>query len=106
MRPGCCTALTCWKDGLSGGATRDRLEGEQTAALRDPKYGKLTIKTPSDPFDDYKQKQPDASESPWLYLFFIIILVVEQAMAVHLSHHTRTVEGAPEASSSTSAAAA
>ena len=39
---------------------------------------------------------PDASESPWLYLFFLVILVVEQAMAVHLSFHLRGNEVLPE----------
>ncbi|HZZ82620.1 MAG TPA: BatA domain-containing protein [Gemmataceae bacterium] len=29
------------------------------------------------------------SESPWLFLLFLIVLVAEQALAVHLSFHTR-----------------
>lgn len=86
-------------------ATRDRLEGEQTVS-KDPKHGKLTIKTPSDTFDQFQQKMPDASESPWLYLFFILILVVEQAMAVHLSFHLKGNENAPGTPQSTPAAAA
>jgi hypothetical protein len=46
----------------------------------------------------FQEKQPDASESPWLYLFFILILVVEQAMAVHLSYHLKGSEApAPSA---------
>ena len=44
---------------------------------------------PAAAYEEFKEKQPDASESPWLYLFFIIILVVEQAMAVHLSFHMK-----------------
>jgi hypothetical protein len=57
--------------------------------------GKLQVFSPSNAnFDQLKEKQPDASESPWLYLFFIIILVVEQAMAVHLSHHMKAGETA------------
>ena len=36
-----------------------------------------------------KQKKTDLSESTWLYLLFLLVLVVEQAMAVRLSFHTR-----------------
>jgi hypothetical protein len=36
-----------------------------------------------------KNQNPDASESPWLYLLFLIILIAEQALAVHLSFHLK-----------------
>jgi hypothetical protein len=36
-----------------------------------------------------KQKKSDLSESVWLYLVFLLVLVIEQAMAVRLSHHGR-----------------
>ena len=36
-----------------------------------------------------KQKKTDLSESVWLFLLFVLVLVVEQAMAVRLSFHTR-----------------
>jgi hypothetical protein len=45
--------------------------------------------SPGDPMDVFKNREPDASESPWLYLLFILILVVEQALAVHLSFHLK-----------------
>jgi hypothetical protein len=32
----------------------------------------------------------DLSESPWFYLIFLVILVVEQALAVHLSFHVKS----------------
>ena len=56
--------------------------------------GSLTIRAPGgdSDYEQFKEKQPDASESPWLYLFFIIILIVEQAMAVHLSFHLKGSE--------------
>ena len=40
----------------------------------------------------FKNREPDASESPWLYLLFILILVIEQALAVHLSFHMKPGE--------------
>ena len=49
---------------------------------------------------------PDASESPWLYLFFLVILVVEQALAVHLSFHLKGNEAVPGAIAPPQAAAA
>ncbi len=36
-----------------------------------------------------KQKKTDLSESTWLFLLFVLVLAVEQAMAVRLSFHTR-----------------
>jgi hypothetical protein len=75
-------------------AARERLEPEMPAG--DSKRGKMTIRAPGgDSYQEFKEKQPDASESPWLYLFFIIILVVEQAMAVHLSYHMKDEAAAP-----------
>ena len=35
------------------------------------------------------EKQNDLSESAWFYLLFLVILVVEQALAVHLSFHLK-----------------
>jgi hypothetical protein len=85
-------------------ADRDRLSPELPPP--DGKRGLLLIRVPGGEWEDVKERQPDASEWPWLYLFIILILVVEQAMAVHLSHHTRGVEGAPEASPKPTPAAA
>ena len=34
-----------------------------------------------------KERRSDLSESPWLYLVLLLVLVAEQAMAVRLSHH-------------------
>ena len=31
----------------------------------------------------------DFSESPWLFLIFLFVLVAEQALAVHLSFHNK-----------------
>ncbi len=34
-------------------------------------------------------KRKDASETPWLYLVILMVLIVEQALAVHLSFHLK-----------------
>jgi hypothetical protein len=86
-------------------AERGRLEPELPPSAL--KRGTLTVFIPGvSDWVELKEQQPNASEWPLMYLFFIIILVVEQAMAVHLSHHTRTVEGAPEAKPGPTPAAA
>jgi hypothetical protein len=76
----------------------------------DPDYEKgrtgITIRTPGEVVEAAREEQPDTSKSPLLYLFFIIILVVEQAMAVHLSHHLRGTEAAGAGSSKSAPAAA
>jgi hypothetical protein len=45
-----------------------------------------------DPVAGIINKQSDLSDSAWFFLFFIVILVSEQALAVHLSYHLRGAE--------------
>ena len=53
------------------------------------------------------QRQTDLSESPWFYLLFLVILVLEQAMAVHLSFPLKGSEAvAPPAARTATVAAA
>lgn len=40
-------------------------------------------------------RKNDLSESAWIYLVFLLILVAEQALAVHLSFHLKGGEAAP-----------
>lgn len=56
---------------------------------KEARTGELTLSSPGEPLSRFKDRQPDASESPWLYLLFILILVAEQALAVHLSYHLK-----------------
>ena len=74
----------------------------------DSKHGKINLRVTGDDWGTFKERQPDASESSLLYLFFMLILVVEQAMAVHLSYHSKSAEqgtpGAVPASPTTAAA--
>jgi hypothetical protein len=46
---------------------------------------------------DLAQKRNDLSESWYFYLLFLVILVLEQALAVHLSFHLKGGEAAPPA---------
>jgi hypothetical protein len=40
--------------------------------------------------ESLKQKQTDLSSGRWIYLFILLVLIFEQAMAVRLSYHTRS----------------
>jgi hypothetical protein len=42
--------------------------------------------------DELKNKKTDLSESGWLFLLLLLVLVAEQAMAVRLSHHASPTE--------------
>jgi hypothetical protein len=42
-----------------------------------------------------KEKKSDMSEAPWFYLLIIAVLVIEQALAVHLSFHLKGGESSP-----------
>jgi hypothetical protein len=43
----------------------------------------------ADRFSDLAEQKADLSMKPWLYLAFLVVLVLEQALAVHLSFHLR-----------------
>ncbi|MBV9122939.1 MAG: hypothetical protein JO112_06265, partial [Planctomycetes bacterium] len=53
------------------------------------------------------QRRTDLSESGWFYLLFLIVLVAEQALAVHLSFHLKggAVEAVPGRTAEAPAAA-
>jgi hypothetical protein len=83
-------------------ASRDKLERPRA---RDNRAGTILLRSPGDTYEAYKNKMPDASESPWLYLFFLVVLVVEQALAVHLSFHVKGNEAKPATATPQPAAA-
>ena len=60
---------------------------------------------PAEKQDLLRERQRDLSESPWLYLLFLLVLIVEQALAVHLSFHVKGSEGAQPAATKASPAA-
>lgn len=52
--------------------------------------GRVTLVTPDMGLREHvAPKRKDASETPWLYLIILAVLIVEQALAVHLSFHLR-----------------
>jgi hypothetical protein len=55
------------------------------------KFGTVHTAEPGTYNDTFKRSS-DFSESPWIYLAFLIVLVAEQAMAVHLSFHLKESE--------------
>ncbi len=51
---------------------------------------RVKLMTPDmSPKDYVAPKKKDLSETPWLYLILLIVLIVEQALAVHLSFHLK-----------------
>jgi uncharacterized membrane protein len=56
--------------------------------------GKVTLRSPGDPFDEFKDPPPELSDMLWLFLLFVAVLLAEQAMAVHLSFHLKEHEAA------------
>ncbi|HEX4592528.1 MAG TPA: hypothetical protein VH120_21545, partial [Gemmataceae bacterium] len=60
-------------------ASRDDIESAAPGAvLHSPGSGLADL---------LKEKKADLSESPWLYLVILLVLIAEQAMAVRLSYH-------------------
>jgi len=57
--------------------------------LREAPPGAILFEGPSIPNDSLVSRRSDLSESPWLFLLFIALLVIEQALAVHLSFHLK-----------------
>jgi hypothetical protein len=57
--------------------------------VREARTGAIVFEGPSIPTDSLVSRRSDLSESPWLFLLFIAILVTEQALAVHLSFHLK-----------------
>jgi hypothetical protein len=76
-------------------AAKEKLERNKPGASSS--IGRIALRSPGDDYATFQNKQPDASESPWLYLFILLILIVEQALAVHLSFHLKGSEALPAA---------
>jgi hypothetical protein len=78
-------------------AAKDKLERNTSGGSAAQEQGKVTLVIGNDKL--FKQgatleeiqsvRKSDWSEEPWFYLLFIVILVVEQALAVHLSFHLK-----------------
>ena len=65
-------------------ATRDDIESTAPGArLHSPGSGLADI---------LKERRSDLSESPWLFLLLLLVLIAEPAMAVRLSYHLSGAE--------------
>jgi Aerotolerance regulator N-terminal len=66
----------------------DKLERNPAGAP--PTQGKMKMLFPDSNLRDIlKQRKNDFSEAPWIYLVFLVVLILEQMLAVHLSFHLR-----------------
>ncbi len=61
--------------------------------IREAPPGAVIFEGPGISTDSLVSRRTDLSESPWLFLLFLAILVAEQALAVHLSFHLKGNEG-------------
>jgi hypothetical protein len=68
--------------------------------------GKVTLDNVESITSRKLARQSDWSEKPWIYLIILLVLVLEQAMAVHLSFHLKGNEAQlpPQAAQSRAAA--
>jgi Aerotolerance regulator N-terminal len=57
--------------------------------IRPAPAGTIVFEGPQGSGEQLINRQSDLSESPWFFLFFLAILVCEQALAVHLSFHLK-----------------
>jgi hypothetical protein len=60
--------------------------------IRPAPAGTIVFEGPQGSGEQLINRQTDLSESPWFFLFFLAILVCEQALAVHLSFHLKGSE--------------
>ncbi len=74
------------REGRLQRVSQDDLDKELLSQLP---TGQARIEGPGISDEDLVPKLTDWSESPWLYLAFLMVLVIEQALAVHLSFHLR-----------------
>jgi hypothetical protein len=68
-------------------APKDELERNPANPPHD--RGKITLFTPRSDFVVHARRQSDMSESPWVFLAILLVLIAEQALAMHLSFHLK-----------------
>jgi hypothetical protein len=73
-------------------APREALEWGPTDA--EPGHGRITLDDLESVAGRKLARQSDWSETPWIYLIILVVLVAEQALAVHLSFHLKGNEAA------------
>jgi hypothetical protein len=78
------------KEGRLGRVSSDEIEKN---LIRESRPGSVRFEGPLGTSEELINRQTDLSESPLFFLIFLLILVAEQALAVHLSFHLRGSEG-------------
>ena len=73
------------KEGNLERVERNQISDNVIDKLKD----RIVFEGPNLAGDSFVARQSDFSESAWLYLIFLAVLVVEQALAVHLSFHLK-----------------
>jgi Aerotolerance regulator N-terminal len=69
-------------------ASKDQLEHGSASAQ--PGAGKVSLIAYDTRLNDIlAPRRKDMSEAPWLYLLILVVLIIEQALAVHLSFHLK-----------------
>jgi hypothetical protein len=71
-------------------SSKEELERNPTNAPHD--RGKITLYGSRANFMELTQQVADTSQSPWLFLVLLVLLVGEQALAMHLSFHLKSGE--------------
>ncbi|MBI2804843.1 MAG: BatA domain-containing protein [Planctomycetes bacterium] len=67
-------------------------DAELKSGYVDPSENAIKTIQPGAPDGDLVPRNNDFSESPWLFLILLLVLVAEQALAVHLSFHLKNTE--------------
>ena len=78
-----------------GSLARISYDDIDKSIIREAPPGAVVFEGPGISTDSLVSRRTDLSESPWLFLLFLAILVAEQALAVHLSFHLKGNEGVP-----------
>jgi hypothetical protein len=73
--------------------SQEELNQQQLALGAETREPVITLESPNEPPDTLINRKLDMSEFALYFLIFIIVLVSEQALAVHLSFHLRASEG-------------
>ncbi len=74
------------QDEMEGNLLREANQG------RRPEQKAIYFIGPDDSGESLVARPQDLSQTPWFFLFFLAVLIAEQALAVHLSFHLRNNE--------------
>jgi hypothetical protein len=82
--------VDCVREGDLQRISRDLLQDNLKGAPKDT----IKLYGPDGWSESLVEEQRDFSQAAWIYLMFLVVLVAEQALAVHLSFHLRDTDTA------------